>query len=237
MIHVAICDRDASTCCHIEELIKDSLKHFQIYFEEFSNSIELYQSVCEHILFDIIFMDISFEKEQGISVISHIRNTYGKNIIVIYLSHSSHQLPYISDMIDTHPFAFLSKPINQDILRSKLLSAFHELFPTNGFFEFKTKGKICRIPLDHIIYIEKTGRILNINTKTNVYTTYCKIDDVYHNLTKKTNALIRIQYSYIVNMRYITEYTSYSIFIGDMELSISKNYRSKLFQSFRTNSV
>ena len=237
MINVAICDRDASTCYYIEESIKENFKHFQIYVEEFSNSIELYQSVCEQSIFNIIMIDISFEKEQGISVISNIRNTYGGNIIVIYMSHTSHSLKYISDMIDTHPFAFLSKPINPDILKRKLLSAFHELFPINGFFEFKTKGKIYRIPLEHIVYIEKTGRTLNINTKTRSYTTYYKIDDAYHNLRRKSNALIRIQYSYIVNMRYITQYTSYSIFIGELELSISKNYRSKLIQSFQLDNL
>lgn len=237
MLKIAICDSDAFICSCIEDLIKDTFKSCRINFEEFSNGLELYYSICDHSSYDIIFMDISSDRINGISTISHIRNNCRKKIIVIYLSKLIMNLEYISDIIDTHPFALITKPIDIKYFTQKILSAFQEIFHSSGFFEFKNHGYIYRIPLDNIIYIEKSGRTLNIITENNVYTTYYKIEDAYNNLLRVSNSLIRIQYSYIVNIRYITRYSLSRIYIGDMEFSISKNYRSDLFHCLHADNM
>ena len=143
----------------------------------------------------------------------------------------------IADIIDTHPFAFLKKPINTQLFMEKFLSAYQQIFLNNDFFEFKIRGFVYKIPLNKIIYIEKSGRTLNIITEDNSYNTYYKMEDAYDYLSKISNSFARIQYSYIINLRYITKYTLSKVYIETLEFSISKNYRSDLFRHLQNNDL
>lgn len=235
MLKIAICDNDAFICSHIEELIKNTLGNHHIDIEEFSNGMELYNSMKSNSYFDIIFIELFLKDMDGITTISHIQQIYNRKCLIFYMSGLIFTMENISEIIDTHPFAFLKKPIDQDYFIKKFLSAYQELFLNDEFFEFKSHGFIYKIPVNKIIYIEKSGRRLNIITNDTSYTTYCKIEDAYTYLLKISNCFVRIQYSYIVNLRYITKYTLTKIYMENLEFSISKNFRSDLFHSLHKN--
>ena len=235
MLKIAVCDSDAYICSYIEQLIKNTLGKHYINIEEFSNGTELYNHIKTVCVFDMIFIELFLNGMNGIQTVSHIQKLSKKNHIIFYMSGLVFTMDNISEMIDTHPFAFLKKPIHKTDFITKFLSAYQELFLSHGFFEFKNHGFIYKIPVSKIIYIEKSGRILNIITEDTTYATYYKIEDAGHVLSKISNCFVRIQYSYIINLQYITRYTLSKIYLGDMEFSISKKYRTDLFQSLHKN--
>lgn len=235
MLKIAICDSNAYICSYIEQLIKNALGNHYIDIEEFSSGTELYNNIKANYDFDIIFIELFLNGMNGIETVSHIQKLSKKKLIIFYMSGLIFTMDNISELIDTHPFAFLKKPIHKNDFIKKFLSAYQEIFLSDGFFEFKNHGFIYKIPINKILYIEKSGRILNIITKDTTYATYYKIEDACHVLSKISNCFVRIQYSYIINLRYITKYTLSKIYIEDMEFSISKQYRADLFQSLHKN--
>jgi len=235
MLKIAICDGDAYICSHIEQLIKNTLGKHYIDIEEFSNGIELYNNIKAGCYFDMIFIELFLSKMNGIETVSHIQKLSKNKPVIFYMSALVFTVDNISELIATHPFAFLKKPIHKDDFTGKFLSAYQELFLNGGFFEFKNHGFIYKIPVNKILYIEKSGRILNIVTKDTTYVTYYKIEDACHVLSKISNCFVRIQYSYIINLRYITKYTLSKIYMENIEFSISKKYRADLFQSLHKN--
>ena len=235
MLKVAVCDSNACICSYIEQLIKHILGKHYIDIEEFSNGMELYHNIKTGCDFDMIFIELFINNMNGIETISHIQKISKKNHIIFYMSALAFTMDNISEIIDTHPFAFLKKPIQNTDFTRKFLAAYQELFLNHGFFEFKNHGFIYKIPLSKIIYIEKSGRILNIITEDITYATYYKIEDACHVLSKISNCFVRIQYSYIINLKYVTRYTLSKLYLGNMEFSISKKYRTDLFQSLHKN--
>lgn len=235
MLKIAICDSDAYICSHIEQLIKSALGKHYINIEEFSSGMELYHNIKAGYDFDMIFIELFLNDMNGIKTVSYIQKISKKNHIIFYMSGLAFTIDNISELVDTHPFAFLKKPIYQTDFNKKFLSAYQELFLNHGFFEFKNHGFIYKIPVSKIIYIEKSGRVLNIITEDITYVTYYKIEDACHVLSKISNCFVRIQYSYIINLQYITKYTLSKVYLDNMEFSISKKYRADLFQSLHKN--
>lgn len=232
MLKIAICDRDAFICSYLEDIIKATLPKHHIIFEEFSNGVELYQGFCNNFLCDIILMDISFNQKEELSAISRIQQQRTQDIIVIYLSLPTLEIGQLSDIIDTHPFALIPKPIDEHYFTRKFLEALHETFFSQSYFEFKRNGETYQIPLNHILYIEKKGRMLNIVTPTDSYTTYQKIEDAYNYLHHLSGAFLRIQYSFIINSLYITRYSQSEVYIKNKAFSISSKYRPLLFSKY-----
>lgn len=229
MLSVAICDSSASVCCQLEKVIQNTFRNCKINFEEFSNGAELYHSFCTNNYFHIIIMDISQNKEDDLTAISYIQNHSSRKTVIIYLSSTPEHIEYATAFVDTHPYALLPKPIDECHFTEKIITACHELLYYHKCFSFKSNGYTYHIPLKDILYIEKSGRILKIYTDTKVYTTYCKIEEAYHELQVLSNAFIRIQYSYIINIHHITRYSSKTVCINNIEMNISKPYRNDLF--------
>lgn len=235
MLKIAICDSDAYVCSYIEQLIKNTLGNHYIDIEEFSSGTELCNNIKQSYYFDIIFIELFLNEMNGIETVSHIQKISKREFIIFYMSNLTFTIDNISGLIDTHPFAFLKKPLNENYFIQKFLSAYQKIFLNDGFFEFKNHGFTYKIPINKILYIEKSGRTLNIVTRDITYATYYKIEDAYHNLSKISNCFVRIQYSYIINLQYITKYTLSKIYMEDIEFSISKKYRTDLFQCLHKN--
>ena len=60
--------------------------------------------------FDIIYLDIEMDKEDGISAAKRIR-IYDKNVLIIYVtSHENH----MKESFVVRPFQFLVKPVSEN---------------------------------------------------------------------------------------------------------------------------
>lgn len=85
MLSIAICDDDIQTTGRMEMLIEKIAKQnfTDTDIEVFWNGKSLADAVVAGERFDIIYLDIEMDKEDGISAAKRIR-TYDKNVLIIY---------------------------------------------------------------------------------------------------------------------------------------------------------
>lgn len=92
MLNIAICDDDIQIAGQMEMMIQNIAKrnYVDTDIEVFWNGKSLADTVASGDSFDIIFLDIEMDKEDGISAAKRIR-IYDKNVLIIYVtSHENH---------------------------------------------------------------------------------------------------------------------------------------------------
>lgn len=112
MLNIAICDDDIQTTGRMETMIRKIAKRnfTNAETEVFWDGRSLADAVMEGSSFDIIYLDIEMDKEDGISAAKRIR-LYDKNVLIIYVtSHENH----MKESFDVRPFRFLVKPVNEE---------------------------------------------------------------------------------------------------------------------------
>lgn len=94
------------------------------------------------------------------------------------------------------------------------------------YIEFVSERKKIKIELDTIIYIESNNNEVWIMTTTGEkYRTKMKISRWEEILDER---FVRIHRSYIVNKNHIRSYSANSVSIGEIELDISRKYKTLL---------
>ena len=91
MLNIAICDDDIQITGKIERLLQDIAKRnfVDTEIEVFWNGKSLADAIAAGERYDVIYLDIEMDKEDGISAARRIR-TYDKNVRIIYVtSHES----------------------------------------------------------------------------------------------------------------------------------------------------
>lgn len=92
MLNIAICDDDIQITGKIEGLLQDIAKRnfVDTEIEVFWNGKSLADAIVAGERYDVIYLDIEMDKEDGISAARRIR-TYDKNVRIIYVtSHESY---------------------------------------------------------------------------------------------------------------------------------------------------
>ena len=115
MLELAICDDDIILCNWLEQ----KLLHYG-KANDCQISIEIYYSAeqllnrLEEESYDMLFLDICLEHENGIDIGTEIRKkNYGKELQITYIS--TYQ-EYAMKLFRIHPFDFLVKPIREEEL-------------------------------------------------------------------------------------------------------------------------
>ena len=85
MLNIAICDDDIQTTGRMDMLLQKIAKRnfMDVEIEVFWNGKSLADAVAKGTYFDMIYLDIEMDKEDGISAAKIIR-AYDKNVLIIY---------------------------------------------------------------------------------------------------------------------------------------------------------
>ena len=122
MLNIAICDDDIQTTGRMDMLLQEIAKRnfMDVEIEVFWNGESLADAVAQGTYFDMIYLDIEMDKEDGISAAKRIR-TYDKNALIIYVtSHENH----MQESFEVRPFRFIRKnhfleelaPLTRDLI-------------------------------------------------------------------------------------------------------------------------
>ena len=134
MLNVAICDDD----------IQD------VEIEVFWNGENLVESIEKGDFFDIIFLDIEMEREDGISAAKRIRN-FDKNVLIIYVtSYENH----MKESFAVRPFRFLIKPVNEKIIMTCFKAAYEEITSGDYYFRYSFQRVNHKVAIKDILYFE-----------------------------------------------------------------------------------
>ena len=235
MIQIAICDDDMTTTSQIEEYIRqiETKQHIQVQSRIFFDGKSFMQSVESGEVYDLIYLDVEMPLMKGLDVAKKLREMEISSLI-IYISNYE---TYCESMIETEPFRFLRKPINDvDLFRKYFMSAYKKLENRNEYYTYSYKKIHHKINISDIMYFESNNRKICIHTngnqENNIF--YGQLDKVEKELESKSCTFIRIHQSYLVNSTYINTVQHDAVILENKdELSISekrqKEIQRKLF--------
>lgn len=208
MIRVLLCDDNAPFLEALRSEIRRILKAHKI--EGVIHMYSCVEEIPEHLLSDcdIYFLDIDFERKQytGIDLAKRIRENNSDAIIVF----ATNFIEYAPEGYEVQAFRYLLKRDIQSKLKECLLQTISKLQTDRESIQINISGEILTIPLVDILYIESQGHLALIHVlrkgsqMSKTYRFYSSLANLEEQLS--TQGFLRIQKSYLVNMRRITKY-------------------------------
>jgi Response regulator of the LytR/AlgR family len=209
-MRIAICDDENSQINVLESYVIELTTDQNIIIEDFYSGEELLkQYTLENNPFDIIFLDMELKGINGIDTAREIRKKDNKVIIIFVTSYSK----YVYDSFEVVPFRFLVKPVSIHDFTEVFKLAQERFRTVNGPFVFFSKGKTITLYCDDILYFESFKREVFINTKMDRFSFYSKLEQVYERVQDYN--FIYPHKSFIVNIRYITVFSTNEIILSN----------------------
>lgn len=156
-LNIALCDDDENIIKSFRSMISnyEFQKDIDIALDIFNSGEKLLDSYKSNNKYALILLDIEMPLKDGISIADEIRNTYDRNVLIIFISSYPR---YMQDSFSVHPFNFLQKPIRE----SELFTALNDvILQVNSSLTFSTciisGDKEYKINIPDILYIKTTN--------------------------------------------------------------------------------
>ena len=172
---------------------------------------------------DLIFMDIQMPKLTGIEFVKALADP---PLIIFTTAYSEYALEgFELDVVD-----YLLKPISfarflkaVEKAQSYLHAKETDVSITNDFFFIKCNGKIEKIVMTDVVYIEAMANYVIINTQQKKYITYLTFSGIGGQLP--AHLFVQIHKSYLVAISAIETIDGNEIVTSLMRLPFSKSYK------------
>jgi DNA-binding LytR/AlgR family response regulator len=206
-LRVAICEDDPQDAAVLRAFVER---------EEPAAGISVFKSGGEFMvsspagLYDIVFMDIYFNKDNiappkendergpnGVEIASELRSADGGVEIVFTTSSEAHAL----EAFKLKALQYLVKPVDGDETASLIRRVSRKLRASQGVCTVLVDGKKTDIPLYGIVYAEVNGFRCVIHTAEGEFTANCSLDSLAKQLPPP--GFYRCHRSYIVNFRHV----------------------------------
>ena len=163
MLNIAVCDDDIQATGRMERMIQEIAKQnfVDIDIDVFWSGENLVDAVVEGICYDIIYLDIEMDKEDGISAAKRIR-TYDKNVLIIYVT--SHE-NYMKESFEVRPFQFLVKPVSGKQMETCFKAAYEDINSGDFYFRYNFQRINYKVPIRDILYFKSNKRKVFIVTE------------------------------------------------------------------------
>ena len=205
-----------------------------------TNPIEALQMVAKQKV-DLIFLDIQMPELSGIDFIKAIQ---GRSKVILTTAYSEFALEsYELDVVD-----YLLKPVRLPRFLQAVQKAAKELEehqPTTSaeanddyiFVKTESKGKLIKINLDEIDYIEGMKNYVAIYCNGKKTLVYATMKDMEERLPEKK--FIRVHKSFIISISKITGIEGNMVRLKDVtnEILIGENYKPQLMEIIRNKMI
>lgn len=232
MVQFAVCDDQEVVLVIFEKLLKEykGETDAEILLYTFNSEELLKRTILEGQFFDVVFLDVELEKNNGVEVGKWIRESCkNERTEIVYISAYER---YSMNLFYTRPFDFILKPLTKQNLYCIW----------NRLFDIRLKSeKIFKYTIYGINYKEKIGKILYFRSnlrKIEMFTVVGKEEFVGKiDILEKQEVLesfIRVHQSYLVNPNYIERQDGKVVLLKNgEEIPISRKYKQMLSQRMR----
>lgn len=228
MYEIALCGDDITFTATFEKMLYSALaaRNLPCHLVSFTDIPSL-QNAMEHgYKYNLIFLDILFQKENGIEFARFLREQEDNTDIVFVSTNPE----YAITGYDVAPLHYLLKPVKPDKLEAAL-DRFLSKNTTPGI-SFTTSRGVFRLLLSEILYFEIYGHNITIH-QTNGKKETCTgtLKELEKHLPPMT--FVRPHRSYIINLDHVSEITRFRIQLSSGEIiPISKNLFHKIQHQF-----
>ena len=193
---------------------------------------------------DIVLMDVNLKGDlDGVETVRFIQRT--RNIPIVYLT-ANHDESTFMRAKSTQPHAFISKPFNklnlqrtialvaQQLKESKddvsALSTPLEVLDDRIFV--RHNGKMVKILLDHILYVEADRNYCNIVTESSDYLVVSTLKAIENRL--KNGNFLRVHRSFMVNISKLDSVSESHLEIRRKTIPVSRSHKDVLLGRLQT---
>jgi len=190
-----------------------------------ANAFEALEMINKH-LPDLLFLDIDMP---GLSGLDFLRLMKIKPMVILTTAYPEYALDgYELGVVD-----YLLKPISIERLRiacdkAVTLHTYRSqqslTSPPSEYFYIKCNGKMEKIDLSEILYIEAANNYIFIYTSTKRLMSYHTLKGIDNQLPK--DQFVRVHKSFIVSKEHIQQIGKNEIIINRVRIPLSKNFKS-----------
>ena len=209
----------------IAEFIKDILLSFNFTEVKLAHNKKQARSLLTDFFPDAVLLDIRMKGElDGIELANEINEKY-KIPFVFISAHSDREI--IEKAINTKPITYITKPIKEADVFAAIQLVKQKLKDDAAYFLLIKNGyENIKLFFDDILYVKSDDNYIHIFTTDDKHTIRNSLEWFKDNI--KSNFFQRAHRSYIVNKSKITKTKSKSVFIGDIEIPLSRGHQIKL---------
>jgi two-component system response regulator LytT len=186
---------------------------------------------------DIAILDIQLSgKKTGIDIAKKIRESY--HFPFIFLTSNGDPLT-LNQAKEVMPPAYLIKPFSKEELYTSIEIALSNFSINNkdktdeshvikNAFFIKNKGSFIKIYFDDILYLKSDHVYVELHLKnTRKFLVRRSLNDILLSLDAN---FVRVQRSYVVNVKHISEIKSASVILNNNEIPLGKKYKAELIK-------
>lgn len=232
---IAICDDDDIFLGTLEVSLKkyEQLKSLSLRIFTYRNGEDLLVDY-QNYHFNLLILDMEMPGLNGIEVAQELRR-FDKDIDILY---STVHENFTREAFQVDATSYLVKPLVDELLFAKLDRIFDKLSLQASFHDFKdkyltleSKKEVIQLPYCEILYITKRRNLLTIHTINGDNLIYMNIKDIRNRLD--SSVFVKINPGQIVNWTKVTCLHDNIINLEDIELPVSRQYRTKLNGYYR----
>jgi two-component system, LytTR family, response regulator len=208
-----------------------------------TDPVEAFQFIQKNAV-DLVFLDIHMPELDGLQFLKLLS---GKSKVVLTTAYPEHALEgYEHDIID-----YLLKPILFDRFLKAVTKAANVIEGANKyvsekitadakndefiFVKTETRGRLLKIQLNEITFIEGLGNYVTIHTDTTK--TLCLITFKELETKLPPDSFIRIHKSFIVSVSKISMLEGNQVYLGKQAIPIGDSYKANLLQLLDHNII
>lgn len=227
MIRIAICDDEENICSLLEKYIYNSCDflHIDSEVDLFSSGNTLKNHLKSGNDYNIIFLDIVLQDDNGINISDYIRNEINNEATqIVYVSGNNE---YDRQLFAFRPFAFVEKPFDEIIINNIIEKYMRIYGNKSNLFHYKYGHDTYWTKIENILYFKSNRRKVIIFTLTSKDEFYDSLDNVSGQLMNQ--GFLCPHKSYLVNYRFIKSFqTGKIIMVNGDEIPVSKGKRDEI---------
>ena len=203
----------------IAEFIKDILLSFNYSDIQLAHNKNQASLLLSDFLPDLVLLDIRMTGElDGVEIANEINDKY-KIPFVFISAHSDKDI--IAKAINTKPISYITKPIKEsDIFAAiELVKQKIKIEETN-FLLVKNGYENIKLFFDEVLFVKSDDNYIHIFTSDSKYTIRNTLE--WFKEKAPTNFFHRTHRSYLVNRNKITKTKPKCVFLGDIEIPVSR---------------
>lgn len=231
MLEIAICDGETLETSNIEKMLEDLATKVatKINIDVFYDGSTLVDYINRGKRYDLIYLDIEMEKQNGVDAARIIRKL-DRNVLIIYVtSHES----FAKEVFEVSAFRFITKPIDLQIFERYFIDAKKEILGNPKYFQYQYNKVSYRVPVSDIMYFQSDKRVTYIVKKTGSEKCYEKLNNIEKRLLESDIFFYRTHQSFLINPKFVSVYSYDSMELLDgTTLTVSENRRKKVNELF-----
>ena len=227
-MHIAICDDDKEDIERLRALLVEygKMRDINLQIDVFESAAAFTNAIKKD-MYDIIFLDINMEDQNGLEIALKVRKEMGDVPIILVTAY----LSYALEGYKVEASRFLIKDDLDRTINECMDDILARLKRRRETMCFSCVEGDINLKLSDILYIEVRGHRSEIHLKDGSYHMYEPIESIEKRL--KDLDFSRVHQSYVVNLRHVRKINNYTLTLDTgREITVPKSRYKKTKEEY-----